>query len=410
VTESVSHWNGKNLLFQDNFEQAMPSLFFTLISLFFTVIASSTSSIAAAENSTPTAKEACPHLNNAPDFVEGDWDLRTIEVQFNEVRDLRSRLLSLLPDQKVNLDDVKAKLKTLQSEKKDLDAAQTDTNQLIQNTKQSLLQIQPQVDDLKNKQNLSDDQKNQLTVYLDTAKQLQQQLNQNESKLAAIGPQLLTYPDQIKNAQLEVDQNTNCYQFLLSLQDRVEQRTLGLLIPTSQKNSFRLWLSFIYAGIVLVLIGGFYGLAFIDRPMRRAIFGRQAGIQFITLFSLVIAIILFGVLEILADKELAALLGGISGYILGRVSSDRSEISTSEPGTKTLVAPTISFTAPATISDSSGGLAIFATGDRIRIAGSQNNNGSYTIASVSQNSLTTNEQNIQNEGAGTLIRITSVTS
>ena len=33
-----------------------------------------------------------------------------------------------------------------------------------------------------------------------------------------------------------------------------------------------------------------------------------------------IAIILFGITNILAGKELAALLGGLSGYILGRVT------------------------------------------------------------------------------------------
>jgi presenilin-like A22 family membrane protease len=48
--------------------------------------------------------------------------------------------------------------------------------------------------------------------------------------------------------------------------------------------------------------------------------GSQSGIQFLTLFSLVIAIILFGITDILEGKELAALLGGLSGYILGRVT------------------------------------------------------------------------------------------
>lgn len=52
----------------------------------------------------------------------------------------------------------------------------------------------------------------------------------------------------------------------------------------------------------------------------RQIFAGQAGIQFVTLFSLVIAIILFGIITILEGKELAALLGGLSGYILGRAT------------------------------------------------------------------------------------------
>jgi len=42
------------------------------------------------------------------------------------------------------------------------------------------------------------------------------------------------------------------------------------------------------------------------------------GLQFITLFVLIIAVILFGILNILQSSELAAILAGISGYILGR--------------------------------------------------------------------------------------------
>ena len=42
------------------------------------------------------------------------------------------------------------------------------------------------------------------------------------------------------------------------------------------------------------------------------------GLQFMTLFILIIAIILFGILDIFLGSELAALLSGISGYILGK--------------------------------------------------------------------------------------------
>jgi hypothetical protein len=62
-----------------------------------------------------------------------------------------------------------------------------------------------------------------------------------------------------------------------------------------------------------------------------AIFSGQAGMQFVTLFSLVIAIILFGITSILEAKELAALLGGLSGYILGRVTAERQPVTA--PGT-----------------------------------------------------------------------------
>jgi hypothetical protein len=81
----------------------------------------------------------------------------------------------------------------------------------------------------------------------------------------------------------------------------------------------KIWYAF--AGMIVVLIVGFYGIALRDVNVRLAIFKGDAGIQFITLFSLVIAIILFGLLGILEGKELAALLGGLSGYILGKGTS-----------------------------------------------------------------------------------------
>jgi hypothetical protein len=54
----------------------------------------------------------------------------------------------------------------------------------------------------------------------------------------------------------------------------------------------------------------------------------DGGLQFVTIFILMIAIILFGILNILEGKELAAILAGISGYILGRgsrVIADKKE-------------------------------------------------------------------------------------
>jgi hypothetical protein len=87
------------------------------------------------------------------------------------------------------------------------------------------------------------------------------------------------------------------------------------------QQTFKLQMSSIFAGLVGVVIAGFFTVAFRDKQVRREIFSGQAGIQFVTLFSLVIAIILFGIIDILEGKELAALLGGLSGYILGRSTS-----------------------------------------------------------------------------------------
>lgn len=49
----------------------------------------------------------------------------------------------------------------------------------------------------------------------------------------------------------------------------------------------------------------------------------EAGLQFITLFSIIIAIVLFGVLNILEGRELSAIISGISGFILGKYNPNR---------------------------------------------------------------------------------------
>lgn len=89
---------------------------------------------------------------------------------------------------------------------------------------------------------------------------------------------------------------------------------------TSPEQNFRTNTSWVFAALIGAVIIGFFVLAFRDEVMRRAIFSGETGIQFLTLFSVVIAIILFGIINILEGKELAALLGGLSGYILGRTS------------------------------------------------------------------------------------------
>jgi hypothetical protein len=84
------------------------------------------------------------------------------------------------------------------------------------------------------------------------------------------------------------------------------------------QQSFKQTMSILFAVLIGLVIIGFFVLSYADKTVRRAIFSGQTGIQFLTLFSIVIAIILFGITSILGDKELSALLGGLSGYILGR--------------------------------------------------------------------------------------------
>ena len=97
------------------------------------------------------------------------------------------------------------------------------------------------------------------------------------------------------------------------------------------KQEFKKDISFYCAILIGLVIFGFFWVAYRDEVVRREIFAGQAGIQFITLFSLVIAIILFGITGVLEGKELSALLGGLSGYILGRSSTTKSSAAPDPP-------------------------------------------------------------------------------
>jgi len=103
---------------------------------------------------------------------------------------------------------------------------------------------------------------------------------------------------------------------LVDLEDRI-----GSSLNVGDKQYvYRTLVSGIFAIIVFYLVSRFFGVIQEDEDVKKKIFAGDAGIQFITLFSIVIAVILFGILEILGANELSALLGGLSGYILGKTN------------------------------------------------------------------------------------------
>ncbi len=102
--------------------------------------------------------------------------------------------------------------------------------------------------------------------------------------------------------------------YLLGLDDVIN----SLLLTTDASNNFRKWITIAFAVLVGIVIVGFFVVASQQKNLRDAIFSTDSGLQFVTLFSLIIAIILFGVINVLEGRELSALLGGLSGYILGR--------------------------------------------------------------------------------------------
>jgi hypothetical protein len=122
----------------------------------------------------------------------------------------------------------------------------------------------------------------------------------------------------LSQARAELDKLTQSQTSDLRLLGQIDDMVNQLFISSDAANSFKLKMSIAFAGLVAVVIGGFFWIAFSNEEVKKAIFSNEAGIQFITLFAIVIAVILFGIIGILEGKELSALLGGLSGYILGR--------------------------------------------------------------------------------------------
>jgi len=104
----------------------------------------------------------------------------------------------------------------------------------------------------------------------------------------------------------------------------IEQRIASLYDATRDVNRFRSSATYTFGVLVFIVVCGFYLIAWYKDGVAQTIFSGELGMQFITLFLIVIAIILFGIMGTLEDKELAALLGGLSGYILGRVGGKES--------------------------------------------------------------------------------------
>ena len=140
--------------------------------------------------------------------------------------------------------------------------------------------------------------------------------------------------DEARRTQFEADikqraqARTNQQQEVKDLRNYLESLDDGitsLFLSNDANNSFRLNITIAFAALVGIVIAGFFVIAATERAVRISIFSNDSGLQFVTLFSLIIAIILFGVVNILEGKELSALLGGLSGYILGRGSLGRRD-------------------------------------------------------------------------------------
>ncbi|SDD37335.1 hypothetical protein [Niabella drilacis] len=128
--------------------------------------------------------------------------------------------------------------------------------------------------------------------------------------------------DELKSAKENVNLRTLMIKSLDSANNArsdVEYKINQLMIPRLSQQNFMFWASIAFLVLMCILLYTFFRVVSRDENVRKIIFGSDSGIQFVTLFSIVIAIILFGLTGVLEGKELSALLGSVAGYILGKV-------------------------------------------------------------------------------------------
>ncbi len=127
---------------------------------------------------------------------------------------------------------------------------------------------------------------------------------------------------QAEARQLELRQGVIVAQRLIATSEQsvfaIDAKIEVLLGQLDEQSDFRFWITLAF----ILLVGGvIFWVARITNDhadVRQTVFAGDKGLQFVTLFALIIAIILFGIVGILSGRELSALLGGISGFILGR--------------------------------------------------------------------------------------------
>jgi len=145
---------------------------------------------------------------------------------------------------------------------------------------------------------------------------------------------LKNYLEEYKKKKIDFERKTKEHEALLKNIEIVNQdintcqnQIDTALEPENRKQEFKTTMSICFVILIGILLISFFLIVYLrsDKSLSKDLLGGY-GLQFITLFVLIIAIILFGILDILKGSELAAMLSGISGYILGKGIQDKKLI------------------------------------------------------------------------------------
>ena len=162
--------------------------------------------------------------------------------------------------------------------------------------------------------------------------------------VAEVREKIIALQNDIEDAKIQFDSYTNLEKSISNVKDDIEKcgyQIESALAPEYQQQNFRKTISISFSVLIGMLLCIFFFIVYrrSDNNLSKELLSGN-GLQFITLFVLIIAVILFGILNILGSSELAAILSGISGYILGKgtqkdLSSAMHEREQQQAGTST---------------------------------------------------------------------------
>lgn len=230
-----------------------------------------------------------------------DFDIRGLTKERENLIREQDKLLANISDLKLDLG--KASLDEEMDYLVSLKQFLREDNSKLENLKKEIEILkqnnEPITEDLLSKRDRLQQNIQRTQNNIERSNQIIQEANELEVKIGAV-------------EQLLDIQRRNIFIVENELEDRVDIE--------GEKQSFRLMMSIAFCILVaLVILGFFFAIHKYDVA---SIFEGEKGIQFITLFLVIIAIILFGIMGILEGKELSALLGALSGYILGRTTAN----------------------------------------------------------------------------------------
>ena len=184
----------------------------------------------------------------------------------------------------------------IEQAKRELEKAKQNLDTVKATGNASQQELQKLENDIKDRENTVYTIQNYLNAYDQRLKEEEKRKQDEETKIKEATEEL----SRLNNERDRMTQLQISYQRLLGeIDDMVNQ----LFIASDATNSFKYSMSIVFSILVGIVIVGFFVMAWSNEQVKKTIFSNEAGIQFITLFAIVIAVILFGILNILEGKE-----------------------------------------------------------------------------------------------------------